>query len=164
MSNSLHSVGAAALLLATVCLPAAAATEQWTYDGLTGVFQLVADGAGGCAMTRIGGSSMYSGEVVWLNNRGELIYQDGLSNTIYGGGIMVCTPAQLVYGDVRGSNIVIHVSQSGAVTLPAEPNTMNTSPLYLPIYQHVLADSKGFFAVRTDTNTLAVSVVRYSNK
>lgn len=164
MSNSLHSVGAAALLLTIVCLPAAAATEQWTYDALTGVFQLVADGGGGGAMTRISGSSMYHGDIVWLNNRGELIYHAGVSNIVQGGGIMVCTPTQLVYGDVRGSNIVMHVTTDGEALVPAEPNTMNTSPLYLPIYQHVLADSKGFFAVRTDTNTLAVSVVRYSNK
>ncbi len=158
------SVQAMALCALLACVGAQAATEQWTYSGLTGIFQIVADGVGGCAMTRIIGGFDDSCDVVWLNKKGELLYQDGISNVLRGG-ILVCTPKNLVYADVRATNMVVHVAANGtATTLPAAAHTLNRPPLPYPIYWHLMADSKGFFAIRTDTNTLAATLVRYSNK
>jgi hypothetical protein len=164
MSNLCARFGIIILLVAAGCASARAATEAWTYSGLTGIFQIVADGAGGCAMTRMDSGDVQDGEVVWLDKKGALLYQAGISNVLRGG-ILVCTSKHLVYSDLRATNLVIHVALDGTATvLPAAANTFNRSSAALPIYQQAMADAKGFFAIRTDTNTLAATLVRYDNK
>ncbi|MCX7005524.1 MAG: hypothetical protein NTV22_19970 [bacterium] len=164
MSGLRTSIHALVLVAVLACACATAATEQWTYSGLTGIFQIVADGAGGCAMTRYAGAFDDSSDVVWLNKKGALIYQAGISNVLRGG-IMVCTPKNLVYADMRDTNMVVHVAADGTATIvPAAAHTLNRTPLPYPIYWQLMADSKGFFATRTDTNTMAATLVRYSNK
>jgi len=161
LRTSMHALALVAVL---ACACAQAATEQWTYSGLTGIFQIVVDGAGGCAMTRYAGSFGDDSDIVWLNKKGALIYRAGVSNVLHGG-IMACTPKNLVYADMRDTNLVVHVAaDSTATILPAAANTLNRTPLPYPIYWQRMADSKGFFAIRTDTNTMATTLVRYSNK
>lgn len=141
------------------------ATEEWTYGGLSGVVQLVADGSGGCAFTRRTGGSGNKGEVVWLDQAGQVRYQAGLSNLVHGGGIMMSTPTDLVYGDLWATKLVIHVNAKGeAAIVPAAANTVNASPAFFPLYHQRMDDKKGFFAVRMNTNTAAATVVRYSYK
>jgi hypothetical protein len=164
MSNLCARFGIIILLVAAGCASARAATEAWTYSGLTGIFQIVADGAGGCAITHTATRFMENGEVVWLDKKGALLYQAGISNVLHTG-ILICTPKNLVYSDMRATNLAIHVALDGTATLlPAAADTFNRAPSQYPIYQQFLADAKGFFAVRTDTNTMAATLVRYTNK
>jgi hypothetical protein len=155
---------ASVLFAALTCACAQAATEEWTYGGLTGVLQVVADGAGGCAMTRFTDGPYDYSDVVWLDKNGALLYQAALSNALRAG-ILVCTPKHLVYSDMRETNLVMYVAQDGTATmLPAAANTFNRSPALYPLYWQSMADRKGFFAIRTDTNTQAATLVRYTNK
>jgi len=154
------------IALAGICVvlltqTARAATEQWTFDGSNGVYQVVADGAGGCAILRLLSGS---GEIVWLDKKGAILYQTGVSNII-AGSIAVCTPKDLVYADNRGSLAVYHVNKKGTVQkLDADPNTVNTVQTLFPLLYNNIADKTGFFAVKNQTNTMTHTVIRYSNK
>ena len=154
---------AALILLSTVLLSLSvtAATREWSYDGSNGVYQIVSDGNGGCALLRIVAGG---GEVVWLNKKGEVQYQTIVSNVAVGG-IVYCTPKNLVFADERERPVVYHVDKKGAVQeLPADPHTFNTPLILFPILPNRLADKKGFFAVITETNANINTCVRYSNK
>jgi hypothetical protein len=143
-----------------------AATEEWRYDGTNEIFQITADGKGGCAITRVtdlGGADV-SGDVLWFDKKGQLIYQGGLSNLL-GGGIIVCTPKDLVVGDIRRTNLVVHVTRDGTASeLPAAAGTLNRPPGRYIASKLVVYDAKGFFAMVSDTNANAYSLVRYRHK
>lgn len=157
----------AGFVLAAILAAGAAggATEEWTYGGLSGVVQLVANGSGGCVLTRSTGVGVNKGEIVWLDAAGQVRYLAGVSNLIHGGGILVSTPTDLVYGDLWQTKVVVHVNAKGEATIvPAAPGTVNGSPATVPLHFQRMDDKKGFFAVRVNTNTAAATVVRYSYK
>jgi len=155
-----------ALLSCLLALCALAATEEWRFEGTNDIFQITSDGKGGCAVTRITGvlGPAPTGDVLWFDRKGQLVYQGGISNLL-GGGIAVCTRDNLVYGDVRDTNIVVHVNADGAATiLPASAGTINHLPWrYFYNGSHV-NDKKGYFVVVTETNANEVALVRYLYK
>ncbi|MCX7002188.1 MAG: hypothetical protein NTV22_02815 [bacterium] len=63
----------AATLAALASVTAFAVTEAWSYgDDIAAVYQILADGAGGCAM--FGFSTNGQALVVWLDNKGAAKY------------------------------------------------------------------------------------------
>jgi hypothetical protein len=154
------------VLLSALALGAFAATEEWRYGGTNVIFQIIADGKGGCAVTRvidISGTSL-NGDVLWFDKKGQLLYQSGLSNII-AGGIAACTTENLVYCDMRATNVVIHVTADGTATvLPAMAGTLNRIPIFFYISDTRVSDKQGFFASESDTNANSVALVRYRHK
>ena len=139
-----------------------AATVQWSYPGTSMIFQVVADGKGGCAFSRV--FLPQQGELTWLDKAGAVVYQTGLSNAIVGG-VIACTDKYVVFADARPERVVFLVDSSGsAVQVPAPPGSVNRSPGQFPFCQRRLYDTKGFFAVNTNGASTEVTLVRYSNK
>ncbi len=144
---------------------ARSATEQWSVMSTNTPFIVMADGKGGCGIARITSGSQ--GEILWVDATGAVIYQKGVSNVIVGA-VLDVAPDHLLYADgsQNSSNVVVHVVDSKHVdtTLPAAPDTINKPPGHFPFSQTRMDDAKGFFVIRTDTNTLEYSVVRFSSK
>ena len=146
-------------------IPVESATEEWSYDcGSNIVYQAYTDGKGGAAM--VYGSTSTNITLVWFDKKGDIIYQTGLSNIMVMG-IAGCTSKDLIYTDIYPDTgvHVFHVNSKGdKETIPADPNTFNTTMALGPSYGSKSDDKKGFFVSFTDTNTLNTSFVRYRNK
>lgn len=139
-----------------------AATQQWTYSGSNGVYQIMVDGKGGCVVFRI--THPPKGDIVWLDKKGNPLYTVGVSN-ITVGRILTCTPKTLIYTDSREVPAVFQVDAKGTHTrLPAAAGTYNAITTPFPMFTNKATDKKGFFAVNTKTNPLSVTVIRFSNK
>ncbi len=147
--------------------PINAATEDWSYDGLSNIFQVVTDGKGGCAMTR-STNSLDNIELVWLDKTGALIYQTTISNYIISA-IIDCTPTQLLFSDYRSHPVFIQVDENGVETIvPSPAGKFNMLPgtgsTRFPVINTRLNDRKGFFLVRSSTNDTGATLIRYKNK
>ncbi len=143
-----------------------AATEDWTYDGLSNIFQIVADGKGGCAMTR-STNSVENFELIWLDKTGTLIYQTTLSN-IVSSTIIDCTPKQLLFADYRSRPVFIQVDNKGVETIvPSSAGKYNMLPgvelIPVPVINSRIDDKKGYFLVRSSTNQNSATLIRYKN-
>ena len=154
------------LLAGFLSINVESATEEWSYDcGSNVVYQAYTDGKGGAAM--VYGSPPANTTLVWLDKKGDIIYQAGISN-IMAMGITGCTSKDLIYGDLYPDTgmQVFHVNSKGdKEIIPADPDTYNTtSGMMMPSYGNKSDDKKGFFISFTDTNTLNTSFVRYRNK
>jgi|GEM_PF-539386 len=146
---------------------AKAASEVWTYDGLSNIFQVVADGKGGCAMTRCT-NSIDNAEIVWLDNKGQLIFQTSISNIIKSS-IIMCTPKHLLFTDFRPDPVFIQVDNNGTESVVSSPSgkyNMVPGPGTIPvgILNSKIDDKKGFFLVRSATNENGATLIRYKNK
>ncbi len=144
-----------------------AATEDWSYDGLSNIFQVVIDGKGGCAMTR-STNSLDNIELVWLDKTGALIYQTTITNFVIST-IIDCTPKQLLFSDYRPHPVFIQVDNQGVETIvPSPAGKYNMLPgagaMHFPIINTKLNDRKGFFLVRSSTNDTGATLIRYKNK
>ncbi len=166
MKNTTFSI----LFLAAVLsfsFSAKAATEDWTFDSLSNIFQIVSDGKGGCAMIH-NTNSLVSPKLVWLDKSGQEIYQTTLSN-IQVSTIMQCTPKQLLFSDHRSTPVFIQVDDQGVETIvPSSAGKYNMLPglevIPVPTINNKLDDKKGFFLVRSSTNGNATKLIRYKNK
>ena len=153
------------LLVGFLSITVESATEEWSYDcGSNIVYQAYTDGKGGAAM--IHGAASTNLTLVWLDKKGDIIYQAGISN-IMATGISGCTSKDLIYSDVYPDTgiHVFHVNSKGEMeVIPAAPDTFNTTMSVVPSYGNKSDDKKGFFISFTNTNTLNTSFVRYRNK
>ena len=83
------------------CIKISAATEEWSADGQQMIYQVAADGKGGCVLIRSETNSVYS--ILWVDKKGAEIYEAVVSNA----SIISCSNKQLVYSDnLNGSEIV----------------------------------------------------------
>jgi len=153
------------LLTGFLSITVESATEEWSYDCSSNIVYLAyTDGKGGAAM--VYGTPPANMTLVWLDKKGDIIYQAGISN-IMAMGITGCTSKDLIYGDSYPDTgmQVFHVNSKGdKETIPAAPDTFNTLTAMIPSYGSKSDDKKGFFITFTDTNTLNTSFVRYRNK
>ncbi len=142
-----------------------AATEEWNFDcGSNMVYQVYADGKGGAAL--VYAYTFTNATLVWLDKKGQTIFQTGLSNLALMG-IVGCTPKDLVYCDEYSGvgQQIFHVDSKGQKdTLAADPNSFNSSFNLIPSYRNESKDKKGFFVSFTDTNNYNSLFVRYKNK
>jgi len=145
---------------------AKAASEDWTYDGLSNIFQVVADGKGGCAITRAT-NTIENIELHWLDKKGQLIYQTSLSNGLKNT-IINCTPKQLLFSDFRPTPVFIQVDNKGTETeVPSPAGKYNMPPalgtIPIAVINSKIDDKKGFFLVRSATNDAGATLIRYKN-
>ena len=148
-------------LLLCLC-PVRAATEQWSYPTSNYVFQIYADGKGGCAFIQAGVPPV--AELVWLDKKGTLIGQTVVSN-VSAGGIVECSKKHVVFADQWAGTIVLQWDAGGTPSqAPAAAGTYNSVLSFVPLPRDVSTDAKGFFAVRTNITTGAGAIVRYSYK
>ncbi len=162
------------ILIFAFCYQGKCATEEWTYDGMSNIFQIVADGKGGCSFTRLngvlgGGTADF--DIVWLDKKGALIYSAPMTNSTFPGMILGCTSKQLLFADKRPNPVFIQVDQNGVESIVPSPagkyNMMPMStliPVSLIIQDARITDKKGFFLVENNTNTYGATLIRYSNK
>ena len=143
-------------------LAASAATEQWHVTVTGEVTQIVADGSGGCAFLRMEKGTNY---VVWLNRKGEAIYQSTSLGTMLFSGITECTPKQILFTIISGYPMMVQVSSKGVETpVAVMGGFVLGSPISVPVTFNKLADKKGFFIYNVNTNTAAGALVRYTFK
>ncbi len=144
-----------------------AASEDWTYDGLSNIFQVVADGKGGCAIVR-STNSIDNSELVWLDKKGQQIYQTTISNCIRNS-IINCSSKQLLFTDFRPTPVFIQVDNNGTESVvPSPAGKYNMLPATgttpLAVINTKIDDKKGFFLVRSSTNQNGATLIRYKNK
>ena len=136
-----------------------AATEQWSIDGQCLIFQVVADGKGGCALTCSETNGAES--VIWVNKKGGIIYQTIVSNVT----IIACSNKQLVYNDDLSDSKIVQVDVKKGTTVIEQANKKLYGSLLLNVtYASEMYDKKGFFAVKIDASTGRQQLVRFSNK
>ncbi|NLF39047.1 hypothetical protein GX586_06350 [bacterium] len=150
----------AAAIVITAALPAAAATPQWSSTNSGTVYQMVPDGAGGCALFIIRTNGTFS--VVWLGNKGAARYTKDNVNPISAMAIVECTSKALSYLSTTGMTTV---DKKGVETFFVPPPGGIFYPALLPS-QAIAQDRKGFFVNEYRTNILnQMSIIwRYLHK
>ncbi|NLF39642.1 hypothetical protein GX586_09370 [bacterium] len=149
---------AAALLVAGA---AAAATVEWSFPtDLSAGYYLKADGKGGCAFWGVKTNGSY--RVIWLDRKGEVIYDQTVPQPIFGftlgtRGLLYSYPSAPTYTAVL-------VDKNGAETPVFSPGE-HTLTAFTTIFASEVMDKKGFFVFRIPTAPpQAITVVRYSYK
>lgn len=125
----------------------AASSEEWSVDGKAIIYQIVADGKGGCAFTRAETNGPI--EILWLDKKGGVIFQSALT-ALVARTILSCTQSQLVFADSRGVPVIFAVDKKGVSTLIETPNGYTTGPMMMVGTENFLCDKKGFFQRRVD--------------
>ena len=97
------------------CIKLKAATEQWSADGKAMIYQVAADGKGGCALIRAETNSVYS--ILWVDKKGAVIYEAGVSNA----SIISCSNKQLIYSDDLNGSGIVQVNSKGGTTKISNP-------------------------------------------
>jgi hypothetical protein len=139
-----------------------AATQRWSYDSTPVIFQIVADGSGGCAYVRLETNTYIS--VLWLDRKGTLIYRVDLA-TNEPATIVRCTKKQLVYAAYQDSWRFVQVANDGTATpITAGNNTLTVPLLRQEMPVNVMADRKGFFGVLVTIPGSRQTLVRFDNK
>ncbi|NLF39643.1 hypothetical protein GX586_09375 [bacterium] len=148
----------AALLVAGA---AAAATVEWSFPtDLSAGYYLKADGKGGCVVWGI--KTNGACRVIWLDRKGEVIYDQTLPQLIYGlsigtRGLFYTYVSPPVYPGV-------FVDKNGTET-PVTSPTEHTVTAFAAIIVSEVMDKKGFFVFRLPTAPpQVVTIVRYSYK
>lgn len=137
-----------------------AATLLWAVDGFDAIYQMVADGKGGCAVAGVYLGAPY---IVWLDSAGNKVYQKTLAVGTLG----------IVAFD--GKNLVYHLSTSPMtlVTVDKKSNEKSVSdPAYhmfgtfmiTPYQPNRPFDKKGFFTAQAPTAPGTWRVARYAYK
>ena len=156
------------IFLAAFSYTGKCATQQWTFDGMSNIVQVFADGKGGCAITRmtgeINGTNQF--DIVWLDKKGAFIYSRQLADENLGI-ILNCTSKSLLYTDHRPTPVFVQVDDKGTESIvPSDAGKYNMLPEVSMIssQKSPVYDKKGFFVVETGTNGMSATLVRYSNK
>jgi hypothetical protein len=154
------------IVLVLLCALAAtlyAATREWSVPVNGQVFQVVADGKGGCAFVWVSGSS--TGTVVWVDKKGAVKYQKAVVLLGPYSGIIKCTKKELVFVDASGQSVIVQVDKKNQTSEISEPGKLLLGAGY-PYPASIPADKKGFFALSVDTNSPmpAFELIRYSDK
>ena len=156
-----HTLLLLGLALAFAARTGQAATEQWTAFGDARIQQVVADGNGGCAYTRLDASN--NATLVWLDKKGNVIYQAAPTNQ-FQWPIVVCTRKLLLYLDKRPLNVLVQVAPDGTESVLSAPNT-EIGPSLMGIYRPSLVDDRrGFFAVKLGIPVQTNTLLRFTNK
>jgi hypothetical protein len=135
-----------------------AATEEWEYDGQYQIIQVLSDGNGGCAFLRMNTNHIQS--LTWLDSTGHVVYQSVVSNAV----IFTCSKKQLVFSDRLTGEQVKQVDAKGAVSLIADPDGRMEGAITMQYYKNIMADKKGFFAIKVGTSPGSQRLVRFKNK
>jgi len=157
----------AMLLLATLAV--VAATEQWRYDGWHIIYQVAADGTGGCALYRV--TTNGSASVVWLDKNGQAQYDRVMEAAALINPIVYCSKKTgLAFTAFTGNptNKVIGlvlVDKKLKETVTTVPGK-NVVPGSYPYGSTGTAnfDKKGFFVTEISTNGIGSVLVRYTYK
>jgi hypothetical protein len=157
--NFTFRVTVLAAVLLTFC--ATAATEEWsTAEDWNIIYQVRADGKGGCAVFGVAVGGYY---IAWYDKHGDEIY----NATIPGGshGIYSCTKKTLSYSRQGVLDYeMVTVDRDGVATTVSQGNT---DFLYtgIPPYQvSAVQDKKGYFVTKLNKGTSKFYVTRYSHK
>jgi len=158
-----------ALLLVIASLTLYAATEQWRYDGWSIVYQVAADGTGGCAIYRISTNGTTS--VVWLDKDGQEKYDRVMTQGPVISPIMYCNKKNgIAFSATEGSGTnqvvsMILVDKKLNETVTTVPGK-NIMPGSYPYGSGATAatDKKGFFVIELSRNGVGATVVRYTYK
>ncbi|MCX7002191.1 MAG: hypothetical protein NTV22_02830 [bacterium] len=161
--KALYMLVLAAALAALASVPALAVTEAWSYgDDLATVYQILADGAGGCAMYGIttNGQSI----IVWLDKKGTATYTKRITNSMYG--LAAASKKEIVYSNATASPYVFtHVDKKGVETSVTDAAfNLATTQLGPPGLAQNQADSKGFFAIKLPLGPGVIKLVRFNYK
>jgi len=141
------------------CIKLNAATEQWEVDGKDMIYQVAADGKGGCALIRVETNLVYS--ILWVDKKGAEIYEAGVSNA----SIISCSNKQLVYSDDFNGSGIIQVDSKGSTTKISKPGEEAYASYFGKIIpSSVMSDKKGFFGVKMEILINRQKLVRFSNK
>ena len=152
----------AATLTALTSVPALAVTEAWSYgDDIAAVYQILADGAGGCAM--FGFSTNGQVLVVWLDNKGAAKYTKRITSS---SGLASANKKEFVYSNASATPFVFtHVDKNGTETSVTDAAfDLATTQLGPSGLAQNPADSKGFFAVKLPTGPGSVKLARFNYK
>jgi len=152
---------AACILAACWCARSLAATEEWSFPGSNGVYQLVTDGKGGCAFVRLEVAGM---RMIWLDHKGEVRFQKPI---ILGAqAILALSKNYLYYLDYSPpGQAVVQVDKKGAdARIATDAQSIPQVPALWAVPENSVGDKKGFFVVRIETNTAQYTVSRFSNK
>jgi len=152
-----------AVATALVSAAAFAVTEEWSYgEDLAAVYQILADGAGGCAMYGIttNGQSI----VVWLDKKGVAQYTKRFANSMYG--LAAASKKEIVYSNASAPPMVFtHVDKKGIeTTVTVASYNLVTSILGPAALSQNQADSKGFFALKLPMVSGPIQMARFSYK
>lgn len=160
--KTMHMLVLTALLAALASVPAFAVTEAWSYgDDLSVVYQILADGAGGCAMFGIttNGESI----IVWLDKKGTVNYTKRMVSSY---GLASVSKKEIVYSNFSVPPYVFtHVDKKGTETSVTDAAfNLMTSMLFPTGLAQNQADSKGFFAIKLPTGPGVVKLARFTYK
>jgi len=149
---------AAALLVAGA---AAAATVEWSFPtDLAAGYYLKADGKGGCVVWGVRTNGTY--RVIWLDKKGEAIYDQTLPLPILG---LSFGKRGLLYSYISApAYTAVLVDKNGAETPVVSPGEHTLTAFTTVIVSEVM-DKKGFFVFRLPTAPpQIITIVRYSYK
>jgi hypothetical protein len=169
MKNYKHICIIMIAILAVASLAVFAATEQWRYDGWHIVYQVAADGTGGCAVYRV--TTNGSASIVWLDKNGQAKYDRVSEQVPLLNPIIYCNKKNgLAFAAVTGS------STNKVMGLILVDKKLNESVMTAP-GKHLMpgsypygstgtstTDKKGFFAVEMSTNGVGATLIRYTYK
>jgi len=160
--NTIHMLVLAAMLAAFANGAAFAVSEAWSYgDDLATVYQILADGAGGCAIFGIttNGQSI----IAWLDKKGTALYTKRIASSY---GLAAASKKAIVYSSITAPPYVfIHVDNKGAeTTITDAPYNLMTSLLFPTGLAQNQVDSKGFFAVKLPIAPGSVKLARFTYK
>ena len=160
-------------ILLTLCITVAlgtltvsAATPEWSYDGtFQQIFQVIADGKGGCAVVGVQTNSSY--HIAWLDKNGDVKYAKTLPA---GGGVIFgvygADKKALIFGiqTVAGAELIT-VDKKGVESSQAFPVGALFYQVGVPPYGvSMTQDKKGFFFPLRDPLTMIFTLERYSYK
>jgi hypothetical protein len=153
--------GVALAGLSLLTFSAAAVTEEWsTRENWTIIYQVVADGKGGCAVF---GSVPGAYVIAWYDRKGDEIYDTTFTAPSFG--LYSCTKKSLSYSKYGGVDYeMIVVDKDGSETTVLQGNT-DFSYIGIPPYQvSVVQDKKGYFVAKVNKGNGKWFVTRYSHK
>ena len=160
------------IVIALGCAVGSALTEQWRHPVDGEIFQVLADGKGGCGIAVLVTDDVF--RVEWIDKKGEVLFDSGKMGGVFSigtlsGPIHECTPRQLVFTGTYFFPYLIQVTRAGKI-LPAFAlggfvlgSPYSTTPI-MSLPSSRFTDKKGFFVINVDTNTEAQTLVRYTYK
>ena len=160
MKTTLLCCATCLLLLWAAAAPAA--TYQWSIAGFANVYQILADGKGGCVVL---GSTLGGQRIVRLNKNGVIVY-DKLLVGAMSLGILSFDGKTLVYQQqTAAAGTLIVVDKKGVETTVSHENYDQMGHFSVSPYQpNNPSDKKGFFTMQKPTSPGTWRVARYTYK
>jgi len=160
--KALHLLILTTMVVACAATAALAVTEAWSYgDDLAAVYQILADGTGGCAM--FGFATHGETIIVWLDKKGTATYAKRVASSL---GLASINKNGIVYSSSSAPPAAFtHVDKKGIETTVADAGFSLMPTMLFPtgLAQNP-ADSKGFFAMKAPTGPGSFKVARFTYK